>query len=215
MEPFPRLITLKRHLSHLTVIFGRLGIAVMDYICCCLTRRKPIKPSSKSVTSSHSRLSDKLSFIQHVSGEGSKALTNLHEKCGENTSLSTAEARALLDQSGKFNAPLTPREIEELHRILSSPAPPQAGKPGTASSSGTERPPRTPTNQMLPDMQVQSDLFCLPAEVRAQIWRYALGGRKIYLAVRQGKLVQQSNMERPYWRHINGLLSVPLLCRKS
>ncbi|KAF2970028.1 hypothetical protein GQX73_g3554 [Xylaria multiplex] len=189
----------------------------MEYICCCFARRKPanaanagnngINAGRNSTRANRPRLS------RAVSDGDLKTLTDLRQKCEENT-LSTAEARALLDASGKANAPLTPREIEELHRIL-SPPPPDA-KPGTSSStSGPERSPRTPTNQMLPEMQVQSDLFCLPAEIRTQIWRYAIGGRKIYLAVRDEKLVQQSNIERPYWRRINGLLSVPLLCRKS
>ncbi|KAI1131898.1 hypothetical protein F5Y10DRAFT_232181 [Nemania abortiva] len=185
----------------------------MDYICCCFTKRKPSAHSDKNASKGHSSLSDTPNQSQKALGGDFKTLTDLRQKCEENT-LSTAEARALLDASGKVNAPLTPREIEELHRIL-SPAPP-AAKPGTPSSmSATERSQRTPTNHMLPEMQAQSDLFCLPAEVRAQIWRYAIGGRKIYLAVKGGKLVQQGNMQRPYWRHVRGLLNVPLICRKS
>lgn len=170
----------------------------MDYLRCCFSRRK------SSTTPSHS---------QQGSARDFKTLTDLRQKCEANT-LSTAEARALLDASGKVNAPLTPREIEELHRILSPT--PQVTKPATPSSVSTrERPPRTPTNHMLPEMQAQSDLFCLPAEVRAQIWRHAIGGRKIYLAVRKGKLVQQENIQLPYWRHIPKLLNVPLICRRS
>jgi hypothetical protein len=177
----------------------------MDYLCCCFARRK---------SSTHSKsISNTLNDAQQGSGGDFKTLTDLRQKCEENT-LSTAEARALLDASGKVNAPLTPREIEELHRILSPPPP--ASKPVTPSSISTrERTPRTPTNHMLPETQAQSDLFRLPAEVRAQIWRYAIGGRKIYLAVKGGKLVQQGNMQLPYWRHINGLLNVPLICRTS
>ncbi|KAJ8104718.1 hypothetical protein ONZ43_g7716 [Nemania bipapillata] len=171
----------------------------MDYLCCCFARRKS-STQPKDVS-------------QQGSGGDLKTLTDLRQKCEENT-LSTAEARALLDASGKVNAPLTPREIEELHRILSPPPP--VTKPVTPSSISTrERSPRTPTNHMLPETQAQSDLFCLPAEVRAQIWRYVIGGRKIYLAVKGGKLVQQGNIQRPYWRHVNGLLNVPLICRTS
>lgn len=172
-------------------------------------------PLRSRVNASRSRSSDISSLSQRVPVPGGdcKELADLRQKCEENT-LSTAEARALLNASGKVNAPLTPREIEELHRILSPP--PQEPKPGTSSSrSMPERSPRTPTNQMLPEMQAQSILFCLPTEIRALIWRYAIGNRKIYLAVKNGKLVQQSNMQRPYWRHIRGLLSVPLICRQS
>lgn len=181
----------------------------MGYLSCCFARRKPLDQSRNGADRNTPRHS------QQPSGGDVKTLTDLRQKCEENT-LSTAEARALLDASGKVNAPLTPREIEELHRILSPP--PRANKPGTPSSTSataTARSTRTPTNHMLPEMQAQSDLFCLPAEVRAQIWRNAIGGRKIYLAVKGGKLVQQGNMQRPYWRHVRGLLSVPLLCRKS
>ncbi|KAI1284619.1 Pet127-domain-containing protein [Xylaria sp. FL0933] len=178
----------------------------MEFLRCCFVRRKPL-PTSPST------LPNVPNFSPGSSGEDFKTLTDLRQKCEENT-LSTAEARALLDASGKVSAPLTPREIEELHRILSPPPP--AAKPGTtASTPGSERTPRTPTNHMLPESQAQSDLFCLPAEVRTQIWRYAVGGRKIYLAVKKGKLVQQENLERPYWRPVRGLLSVPLICRKS
>ncbi|RYC54676.1 hypothetical protein CHU98_g11537 [Xylaria longipes] len=185
----------------------------MGYLRCCLGQRKPAKHSQDKVNASPSRPSDTPSLSQQVSGGDIKALTDLRQKCEENT-LSTAEARALLSASGKFNEPLTGREIEELHRILSPP--PSAAKPGTSSSTtAMSRSLRTPTNEMLPDMQAQSDLFCLPAEVRAQIWRYAIGGRKIYLAVKKGKLVQQSNIQRPYWRGVRGLLSIPLLCRQS
>ncbi|KAI0801706.1 Pet127-domain-containing protein [Xylaria sp. FL0064] len=177
----------------------------MEFLRCCFVRRKP--------TTSPSTLPNIPNFSPGTSGEDFKTLTDLRQKCEENT-LSTAEARALLDASGKVSAPLTPREIEELHRILSPPPP--AAKPGTtASTPGSERTPRTPTNHMLPEPQAQSDLFCLPAEVRTQIWRYAVGGRKVYLAVKKGKLVQQENLERPYWRPVRGLLSVPLICRKA
>ncbi|KAI8633182.1 Pet127-domain-containing protein [Xylariaceae sp. FL1651] len=187
----------------------------MDYLCCCLGRRKAAGHSPNSGTTSSSRLSDRFSLTKGLSGGDVKALIDLRQKCGENT-LTTAEARALLDASSKLNAPLTPREIEELHRILSPPQPSsQVPKTDRSLAFNPQRPPRTPTNQMLPEVQGQSDLFCLPAEVRAQIWRYAVGGRKIYLAVKRGKLVQQENIEHPYWRHINGLLRVPLLCRKS
>ncbi|KAI1429520.1 Pet127-domain-containing protein [Xylaria sp. FL1777] len=188
-------------------------MAVIDYLRCCFVQRKSSNNAHNNANTGRPPLPNVPSLSRGVSGEDFKTLTDLRQKCEENT-LSTAEARALLDASGKANAPLTPREIEELHRILSPP--PQAAKPGTSPETpGPEVAPRTPTNHMLPDMQAQSDLFCLPAEVRTQIWRYAIGGRKIYLAVKNGKLVQQENMERPYWRHVRGLLSVPLICRKS
>lgn len=183
----------------------------MGYLSCCFARRKPSDQPRNDANWNTSRHSHR------VSGGELETLTDLRQKCEKNT-LSTAEARALLDASGKVNAPLTPREIEELHRILSPP--PRATKPGTPSSmsataTATVRSTRTPTNHMLPEMQAQSDLFCLPAEVRAQIWRYAIGRRKIYLAVKGGKLVQQRSMQCPYWRHVRGLLTIPLLCRKS
>jgi hypothetical protein len=184
----------------------------MDYLCCCFARRKPSSPSSNYLTTSQSTTLVSSRSVRTGGSGNIKALTDLRQKCGDNT-LSTAEARALLDASGKFNEPLTPREIEELHRILSPPS--QVDRTTRSSSPEPIRPPRTPTNQMMPASQEQSDLFCLPAEVRAQIWRYAIGGRKIYLAVKQGKLVQQEHMQRPYWWRINGLLNIPLICRKS
>ncbi|KAJ2979041.1 hypothetical protein NUW58_g7306 [Xylaria curta] len=201
--------------------FGLTRIAIMDYLGCCFGRRKPANRSDDTVntntntntSTSHSRLSEALTLSQQVSGGEFGTLTDLRQKCEANT-LSTAEARALLNASGKYNEPLTPREIEELHRILSPPS--AATKPGSSSSAtAIDRSLRTPTNHMLPEAQLQSDLFCLPAEVRTQIWRYAIGGRKIHLAVKDGKLVQQSNIQRPYWRGIKGLLSIPLLCRTS
>ncbi|KAI1825610.1 Pet127-domain-containing protein [Xylaria intraflava] len=182
----------------------------MINLWCCLARRKDASRSSDGVTDRHPDLPVNPISTWASSGD-SKALTDLRQKREMNT-LSTAEARALLNASDKGNAPLTPREIEDLHRILSPQ--PDYDKPGT-SSSLSERSRRTPTNQMLPDIQNQSDLFCLPAEIRAQIWRLAMGRQKIYLAVKEGRLVQQGNMQRPYWRQARGLLSVPLVCRKS
>ncbi|TRX96283.1 hypothetical protein FHL15_003007 [Xylaria flabelliformis] len=184
----------------------------MDYLRCCLGRRKPARHSQQQYNHTP-KLSDSSSLSQQIAGGDFKTLTDLRQKCEENT-LTTTEARALLSASGKCSEPLTAREIEELHRILSPP--PEPIKPGTSSSTtAIDRSLRTPTNEMLPEMQLQSDLFCLPAEVRAQIWRYAIGGRKIYLAVRNGKLAQQQNMQRPYWRRLRGLLNIPLLCRQS
>ncbi|KAI0199016.1 hypothetical protein F4808DRAFT_433861 [Astrocystis sublimbata] len=140
-------------------------------------------------------------------------LTYLRQKCEDKT-LSAAEAQVLLNASGMLNEPLTGREIEEIHRVLLSP--PLAIEAGMSSKMTALRISlRTPTNEMLPEEQVQSDLFCLPGEIRAQIWQYAVGGRKIYLAVKKGNLVQQTNIQRPYWRGVRGLLSVPLLCRQS
>ncbi|KAI0490789.1 hypothetical protein F4859DRAFT_22541 [Xylaria cf. heliscus] len=186
----------------------------MGYLRWCFSRRKHGNHHLQdNVNTNPERQSDTPTLSQQVSGGDFQTLTDLRQKCEENT-LTTAEARALLSASGKFNEPLTGREIEELHRILSPPPP--GNKPGTSSSTtAMSRSLRTPTNEMLPEVQAQSDLFCLPAEVRAQIWRYAIGGRKIYLAVKGGKLVQQSNIQRPYWRGVRGLLNIPLLCRRS
>ena len=186
---------------------------VMDYLRCCFVQRKSPSREPTRANTGHSTLPKTPNLPRGVSGQDLKTLTDLRQKC-ENNLLSTAEARALLDASSAANAPLTPREIEELHRILSPPPP--AAKPGPSLSPPTsDRALRTPTNHMLPEMQAQSALFSLPAEVRAQSWRYAIGGRKVYLCVKYGKLVQQENMNCPYWRHVNGLLSVPLICRKS
>ncbi|KAI1310098.1 hypothetical protein F5Y03DRAFT_346885 [Xylaria venustula] len=188
-------------------------VSQMEYLRRCFAQRKSPAKAHDDVNTGLPAPPSVPSYSPGASSEDFKTLTDLRQKCEENT-LSTAEARALLNASGKVNAPLTPREIEELHRIL-SPPPPNA-KPGTSSLAPVpERSPRTPTNHMLPDPQAQSDLFCLPAEVRSQIWRYAVGGRKIYLAAKGAKLVQQENLECPYWRHVGGLLSVPLICRKS
>ncbi|GAW25406.1 hypothetical protein SAMD00023353_0600470 [Rosellinia necatrix] len=186
---------------------------VMSYLCCGFVRRKISNRTRRGVNADPPRLSGNPGVSQQISGGDLGTLADLRQKCEENT-LSTAEARALLSASGRANEPLTSREIEELHRIL-SPTPPDA-QPGTsASASGAARSPRTATNQMLPEMQSQSYLFSLPAEIRARVWRYAIGRRKIYLVVKDKTLVQQGNMERPYWRHVRGLLSVPLICRQS
>ncbi|KAI1180893.1 hypothetical protein F4777DRAFT_596110 [Nemania sp. FL0916] len=185
----------------------------MDYICCCFPRRKSADLSSNGVGITSSTRPIASSRSQRASDGDFGRLTDLRQKCEENT-LSTAEARALLDMSGKTNAPLTPREIEELHRLL-SPAP-QTLKPERLSSiSAAEKPPCTPTNDMVPRMPAQNHLFRLPIEVRAQIWRYAMGSRKLFLVVKGGKLLQQENIQRPYWRHVNGLLNIPLICQQS
>ncbi|KAJ3458962.1 hypothetical protein MRS44_015035 [Fusarium solani] len=90
--------------------------------------------------------------------------------------------------------PLTPREIEEMHAklfpekhqpVVSEPLKPlfdpETGKPLFPVSledkfSGVQTD------------QPQSLLFRLPPEVRIQIWRYAMGGQKIYLTAKKGRL---------------------------
>ncbi|KAI0146336.1 hypothetical protein GGR57DRAFT_286876 [Xylariaceae sp. FL1272] len=185
-------------------------------------RRKSSHPPPKRVSAStqstsQSRLSDRLSQNEDLSGADFQMLEDLREKCGRNT-LNVAEAETLLAVSSKLGAPLTPREIVDLQRILSPQTPPASPKPAdrnATASPESQRRVRTPTAHMLPTTQTESDLFYLPAEIRARIWAYAVGGCRIYLAVQNDKLVQQKDMQQPYWRHANGLLSVPLICRQA
>ena len=67
----------------------------------------------------------------------------------------------------------------------------------------------------LPATQKQSRLFRLPAELRLKIWGFAVGGQKIHLATRKAYVVQEGDIQNPYWRRRNHLLSVALVCRQS
>ncbi|KAI2643421.1 Pet127-domain-containing protein [Xylaria nigripes] len=181
----------------------------MFNLWCCLGRCK--KNSSDGITTSQPESPSEPIALPDALESSKTLVEEPHQKCHERT-LSTAEARALLNTSGKIDEPLLPCQLEELRRILFSVSEP--AKPGT-SSTFTGASQRTLTNDMLPDSQLQSYLFCLPAEIRAEIWGHAMGRHKIYLTVNEDKLVQQEDMQQPYWRQVRRLLSVPLICRRS
>ncbi|KAI1331965.1 hypothetical protein F5Y16DRAFT_210252 [Xylariaceae sp. FL0255] len=181
----------------------------MDFLCSCFGRREIPGKSSKGHPL---RYSDRLSRNTNATGADFQTLEDLRQRI---LNLTPEEAEVLLEVSDKLNASLTPREIIDLHKVLSSP-PPSSSTVQTRSTkppSDTERPPRTPTNHMLPATQEDSFLFCLPAEVRIQIWRYLVGGNTVYLAVDWTRKLVQHHDEPG--RHIPGLLKVPLICRKA
>ncbi|KAM6514038.1 hypothetical protein FALCPG4_015218 [Fusarium falciforme] len=117
--------------------------------------------------------------------------------------------------------PLTPREIEEMHAklfpekhqpiVVESPKPlydPETGKPlfplsleDKFSAVSTDQP--------------QSILFRLPPEVRIQIWSYAMGGQKLYLTTKKGRLAQAEKMGEYKWWPKWWLLNVPMVCRAA
>ncbi|CVL05956.1 uncharacterized protein FPRN_14164 [Fusarium proliferatum] len=121
--------------------------------------------------------------------------------------------------------PLTPREIEEMHRKL---------HPDTHRDNAWEPEPTfdprdwsVPYTQSLEeklsavgslqDAQSESLLFSrLPMEVRMQIWRLVMGNHKVHLTVHRGRLRQSSFESENYqWLPQRGLLRVPLICRAA
>lgn len=127
--------------------------------------------------------------------------------------------------------PLTPREIEEMHRKLYpdthiyNAAQPKEQKPifdpGDWSVPYTrsleEKFSASSADSSLQKAQSKSLLFSrLPPEVRMQIWRHAIGNHKIHLTVHRGRLRQSAFESNDYkwWPQI-GLLRVPLVCRAA
>ncbi|RKL10237.1 hypothetical protein BFJ68_g8853 [Fusarium oxysporum] len=124
--------------------------------------------------------------------------------------------------------PLTPREIEEMHRKL---------HPDTHIDNAAEPKPifdprdwSVPYTQSLEEQfsaasadgslqeaQSKSLLFArLPLEVRMQIWRLVVGSHKVHLTVHRGRLRQSAFESEGYqWLPQRGLLRVPLVCRAA
>ncbi|KAF4959428.1 hypothetical protein FGADI_1649 [Fusarium gaditjirri] len=121
--------------------------------------------------------------------------------------------------------PLTPREIEEMHRKL---------HPDTHKDNAAEPKPvfdprdwsvpytqsleeKLPAIDSLRKAQSGSLLFSkLPLEVRSQIWRLVVGNRKVHLTVNRDRLKQSAFESEGYqWLPQRGLLSVPLVCRAA
>ncbi|GAP91552.1 hypothetical protein SAMD00023353_6500420 [Rosellinia necatrix] len=164
-----------------------------------------------------------LFFRRHkrAGDDASKTLAELRRKCDANT-LTAAEAQNLLRLAGEAREALTPRETVNLQQALTGKPPPSEWAPkrdpaalrrANAGPASSRR--RADTNEMPPAAQARSPLFRLPPELRRQIWAYVVGGRTVYWSTSECYLVQQSDMQEPYWRGVRGLLTVPLLCRKS
>ncbi|KAF5681350.1 hypothetical protein FDENT_8121 [Fusarium denticulatum] len=121
--------------------------------------------------------------------------------------------------------PLTPREIEEMHRKL---------HPDTHRDNAWEPKPifdprdwSVPYTQSLEEkfsavgslqeVQRESLLFSkLPLEVRIQIWRLVMGQHKVHLTVHRGRLKQSAFESEGYqWLPQIGLLRIPLVCRAA
>lgn len=121
--------------------------------------------------------------------------------------------------------PLTPREIEEMHRKL---------HPDTHIDNAAEPKPifdprdwSVPYTQsleekfsatvLLQEVQSESLLFSkLPLEVRIQIWRLVMGNHKVHLTVQRGRLRQSAFETEGYqWLPQRGLLRIPLVCRAA
>ncbi|KAF4333640.1 rhs repeat-associated core domain protein [Fusarium beomiforme] len=127
--------------------------------------------------------------------------------------------------------PLTPREIEEMHKKLhpdthieNAALPkeqdtifhPQAWRvPYTLSLE--EQFLAAAADGSLQKAQSKSLLFTrLPSEVRMQIWRHAMGSHKVHLTVQRGRLGQYTFETHDYkWWPQRGLLRVPLVCRAA
>jgi hypothetical protein len=121
--------------------------------------------------------------------------------------------------------PLTPREIEEMHKKL---------HPDTHIDNAAEQKPifdprdwSVPYTRSLEEQfsatgslqkaQSKSLLFNrLPPEVRMQIWRHVVGNHKVHLTVHRGRLRQSAFESNGYqWSPQIGLLRVPMLCRAA
>ncbi|KAI1173827.1 hypothetical protein F4777DRAFT_422806 [Nemania sp. FL0916] len=158
-------------------------------------------------------------FNRHKSSSRSsgETLSYLRQK-NENSVLTKAEAESLIRLAQESNVSLTPAETVTLQQAISSKPPPSEWHP-----AGDPRPThrvraglrRKPTTEWLPAVQGQSRLFRLPGELRQEIWRLAVGGRKIYMITEKDYVTQESRLDDPYWRRLNGLLTVALLCRQS
>ncbi|EWG54962.1 hypothetical protein FVEG_13043 [Fusarium verticillioides 7600] len=121
--------------------------------------------------------------------------------------------------------PLTPREIEEMHRKLHPDTHvDNAAEPKPIFDSRDWNVPYTQSLEekfsavgSLQDAQSGSLLFSkLPLEVRTQIWRLVVGNHKVHLTVHHGRLKQSSFESENYqWLPQRGLLRVPLVCRAA
>ncbi|KAF4456627.1 hypothetical protein F53441_1285 [Fusarium austroafricanum] len=125
--------------------------------------------------------------------------------------------------------PLTPREIEELHRKLhpdthiDNAAQPKEQEPifdardwnVSHSRSLEEEFSVASADGSLQKAQSKSSLFSrLPPEVRGQIWSYAIGNHKVHLTVHGSRLRQSAFGSNGYqWSPQRGLLRIPLVCR--
>ncbi|KAI1036055.1 hypothetical protein LB504_011400 [Fusarium proliferatum] len=121
--------------------------------------------------------------------------------------------------------PLTPREIEEMHRklhpdthIYNAASPKPVFDPGDWSVPYTQSlEEKLPAIGSLHQAQSKSLLFSrLPAEVRMQIWRLVVGNHKVHLTVHRGRLIQSVfEAENYQWLPQRGLLKIPLVCRAA
>lgn len=127
--------------------------------------------------------------------------------------------------------PLTPREIEEIHKKLhpdtqvNNAALPTEQEPifdprDTSvpyTQSLEERFSAASADGSLQKAQSKSLLFSrLPPEVRTQIWCHIIGNHKVHLTVYRGRLRQSAFESNNYqwWPQI-GLLRVSLICRAA
>ncbi|KAF5567262.1 hypothetical protein FNAPI_726 [Fusarium napiforme] len=121
--------------------------------------------------------------------------------------------------------PLTPREIEEMHRKLYPFTHVDKGEelksildtstwsvPYTRSLEET-----LPTIDLLYQAQSKSLLFRkLPLEVRMQIWRLVMANHKVHLTAHRGRMRQHMFESEGYqWLPQRGLLKIPLVCRAA
>lgn len=127
--------------------------------------------------------------------------------------------------------PLTPREIEEMHKKLhpethvNNAALPKEQKPifdswdwsVSYTQSLEEKFSAASADVSLQKAQSKSLLFSrLPPEVRTQIWCHVVGNHKLHLTVHRGRLRQSALESSNYqWWPQMGLLRVPLICRAA
>lgn len=121
--------------------------------------------------------------------------------------------------------PLTPREIEEIHRklhpdthIYNAALPKPVFDPRDWSVPYTKSlEEKLPVIGLLYQAQSESFLFSrLPVEVRMQIWRLAMGNHKVHLTVHHGRLRQSIFESENYqWLPQRALLEIPLVCRAA
>ncbi|KAI1330674.1 hypothetical protein F5Y16DRAFT_362371 [Xylariaceae sp. FL0255] len=143
-----------------------------------------------------------------------KQLKYLRQK-SENSVLTKEEAEDFIRLAQALKVSLTPRETLDIQKAISNKPPPSEWKTSMPLHRVRAGVKRKPSNEIIPVPQKRSHLFHLPLEIRHEIWRLALGGSTIHLATRKCYVVQEDDIQEPYWRHKNHLLSVALLCRQS
>lgn len=97
------------------------------------------------------------------------------------------------------------------------PAPPELPKPLKYRKRALSNDFKGSSNAQLMKMarsQKDSWLFDLPPELRNQIWKACLGGLKLHFEL-QMNLLRQSTWGPSGERRKNGLLSLPLTCRRT